>query len=644
MNKERVEYFSSNDVLYGHNLSKIEEMPIPLFENISINDAIEFFEIKRYFDEGTRYKTWTEQDFEKYKEKSDRLDGLTKRFFSQINDESINELYENIELGYHSQFWILFDICKLYNKISEEVFASLIEHEHVSPHDLFKHYHIAKKYGNVLRNYILNNDFCVPLVLHIYEQDFTDDEKMYLPAELTGEDICNYLETYVDGEKPNPNYLETILNMHCTKTFPITDELRLKAKKKYESEIERISQSATGVLYGISVSFDPNQEEPKACKSEGRDISVSYSTHWLQDSLDYESILNNFIYVFEFVDFPQMRSSHVCKKSNSSVFERAFAPKSSRYYHINQQFNALQAISAMQMSGYYDFLKENEINLEDVLLWFFTQYLQSEFNCPEIRVSMPSLGSSYAEKCSSIITAIETILRQYNLFAKNGCIDFELISMSTTPVVFDGVKSIVDNKYVYGNGKDYENLSFMLFSDQCMFSFVERIYKQGRSYDSFIDLLLKEEIFLSDYREREKESFEYMASFDLVSIDKNGKIEPKNKIKLAILRDLYQNDVISKKHYPSDAQKVIDEFIEKGILIEKSSFFSQPETDYLNYLLNRSEYNNGLEIRNKYIHGIQHVNQNETEHKQNYYILLRILILIAIKINDEFCLKEINEE
>ena len=58
----------------------------------------------------------------------------------------------------------------------------------------------------------------------------------------------------------------------------------------------------------------------------------------------------------------------------------------------------------------------------------------------------------------------------------------------------------------------------------------------------------------------------------------------------------------------------------------------------------RLEFVNGLEIRNKYIHGIQQVNMNEDEHKQNYYILLRLFVLLAIKINDEFCLRDSNEE
>ena len=84
--------------------------------------------------------------------------------------------------------------------------------------------------------------------------------------------------------------------------------------------------------------------------------------------------------------------------------------------------------------------------------------------------------------------------------------------------------------------------------------------------------------------------------------------------------------------------------IKEKIVTTKSTLFSKPETNYINYLLNRAEYDNGLEIRNRYMHGIQQVNLNEEEHKQNYLILLRLFILLAIKINDDFCLNQEKEE
>lgn len=51
---DRVKYYPPTDLFFGHNLSKIEAMEVPAFEEIDINDAIEFYQIKRYFDAETR--------------------------------------------------------------------------------------------------------------------------------------------------------------------------------------------------------------------------------------------------------------------------------------------------------------------------------------------------------------------------------------------------------------------------------------------------------------------------------------------------------------------------------------------------------------------------------------------------------------
>lgn len=143
--KDRVKFYSENDICYGWHLDKIETIVIPDIKDITINDAIEFYEIKRYFDAGTRLKIWNDAQVIEYKEKSVKLDSLCKRYFNSINDENIIELYGNIEYSYHSEFWTLFDICKLYNKISKEKFSILIEQKRVSPYDLFKHKSIVKK-------------------------------------------------------------------------------------------------------------------------------------------------------------------------------------------------------------------------------------------------------------------------------------------------------------------------------------------------------------------------------------------------------------------------------------------------------------------------------------------------------------------
>ena len=65
-----------------------------------------------------------------------------------------------------------------------------------------------------------------------------------------------------------------------------------------------------------------------------------------------------------------------------------------------------------------------------------------------------------------------------------------------------------------------------------------------------------------------------------------------------------------------------------------ATLLSKPEQDYFNYIFNNSEHGNALGLRNKYAHGNQP--NDEEKIKKDYYTILRMLILIVMKINDEF--------
>lgn len=100
-----------------------------------------------------------------------------------------------------------------------------------------------------------------------------------------------------------------------------------------------------------------------------------------------------------------------------------------------------------------------------------------------------------------------------------------------------------------------------------------------------------------------------------------------------VLQDLYKNDVACV--YTNPFPSVIEEMISAGDLRVGSTLFTEPERDYLNYMLNKSEFSDGLDLRNKYIHSTYP--QDEKEQKKDYITLLKLMVLVITKINDEFC-------
>ena len=78
--------------------------------------------------------------------------------------------------------------------------------------------------------------------------------------------------------------------------------------------------------------------------------------------------------------------------------------------------------------------------------------------------------------------------------------------------------------------------------------------------------------------------------------------------------------------------------MDRGIIYEECSLLTKYEVEYFDYILNKSEFTNGMDLRNKYSHGIQHVIYDENAHRINYYWFLIVITVLAIKINDDFCL------
>ena len=59
------------------------------------------------------------------------------------------------------------------------------------------------------------------------------------------------------------------------------------------------------------------------------------------------------------------------------------------------------------------------------------------------------------------------------------------------------------------------------------------------------------------------------------------------------------------------------------------SLLAEPEYQYIDYILNKREYSNGLDLRNRYIHDSNSANENMQHH--DYAILMKVMIILIIK-------------
>ena len=630
---ERVKYYPTDDFCCGRNLDKVETIYSTAPETLinDINDVLELYNIALYFRNNIKLSHWSDEEYDKYKECVGPFESSVKQYFNTLNDESILSTVISVESRYRDDFWELFEQCKMYNRISSNSFNEILSSDKVSVWEIFKQKQTIKKYGDIIREFLLVFYHSPQIIISSQELDRIG-KKRYLPDCLSNDDIDGIFMGFIDREERDIGLLKRIEETGLR----INPKTRLAAKRKHNSIVEELFADNSGIESKVQIRYEDRPDLAKVYEYEPFNTIITYDINWITDNLDYPTLLNNFIQLFDFAD-TQMRLQHVSLQSELGIVERTMFPAGPGCYPKGSAFTQKEMIASLQMKSYHNILSENGIRMESLIEWFFCTYLPAEFKAPEFRIPMPSEGTNYAEKCVLLSSAIDSVTRQFTVFGQEGELDFELLQLTSAGIKFGDIPSLLENKYAYGMGQDFQTTAFLLFSDQCMLSYVERIEKP---YSTFIELLLDEDILLSAFDERSCRDIRWLESRGFLQIDESGIIAMKNETEVSIIAELYKFEVINVNRLGVDTINVIHSLHERGFIKYCNTLLSEPEVSLLNYYLNRAEFLNGLDLRNRYSHGVQQTSDNEYEHLNHYYILLRIIIMLIIKINDEFCLEE----
>ena len=462
-----------------------------------------------------------------------------------------------------------------------------------------------------------------------------DKAPYFLPNELSAEQKMQILEKYISSEDCNMNYLQSLLNGRITnnKEFPVTSRLKQRAQKRLDAFWKNHFETHQGIKTGVSVEFTPDCPVEAGCLSrKGTDLCAQYNTSWFLENLDYPTLLNNFIYLFGYVDF-QFRSEFPAISSEMSEMEKNIGIRGPKEYRYGCAFEQRSLLFSAQLVVYANFLKRQGIAIEEVFQWFFEIYLKEEFGVENFSFPVCSPEASVLEKAKMMATEIERVFKQYKLYCEDGKIDHELLELETCSEKIDRIPSLRDNKYIYATGDENATAQFLLFSNQSVLGWVESC---GHKYETLYELLRKETVRLEDFANFQKRDLQWLIQRNLLAIDPIGAIIPAWK-KVRLLKDLYDKSVIVNGYY-SDCSTALEELQRQGFIRYESSLFSVPEQQYLNFMLNQAEYSNGYQLRNKYAHGSYIL--DEIRQQQDYTELLKIMVLIIIKINEEFCFRE----
>lgn len=626
----KVKFYSEYDMACGYELQNVvDNINSDSYKSIeSISDLFVFFNTLKYLDFET-FKSYIENnstvnsiDFKK------QLNAEIGKYLSK-NKKNIISLYDDVEFTDADDYFEIFDKYKLYLDITFTEFVDLTQKENFFVLNVLKYQNVSNKFDSILRPILLNEPQYVEAILN----KFLGETNLYLPASFTESDTLMLIEAYINSSQPNPNYLKKIINFPNDRGLKITDIIKLNAKRRLKDENDKLFKSGSSFVYSIIFSSQPDLSESIKFKHENNNTEFILNLNWVKENLDFPTLWNNFIHLFGIID-KQGRILSVSKKNGHSPLEELFIPTGNHLFRTTRTFDYLEMFNSIIIRGYLGTLDKCGVNIETMIEWFFKVYLKEEFFIENFEVNLPQKDTTYFEKCRTILPEMDRIFKQFNSLIDNGSIDQELIQMSSFSYMTNQIESLNLKKYVYPTDTWFENVAFLLFSDQSKIFYLPKF--KGK-YKNFYELITSEDINPTEFKQHQLLRINVLIRENIITEDENGFYKFSDIRLVAVLKELYYEDVISYWYFNKELRDVIDKLFNEGKVFFEETLLSRNEQDYFDFYLNRSKFSNGYDIRNRYLHG---TNSNDIkQHETDYYAILKLFIFVILKINDDFIIK-----
>ena len=502
-------------------------------------------------------------------------------FFHELKESTFATAISGVDYSYRSDVLDFLAKFNVFDRCSATVVLDALKADRFHNGDVLRCRALVRAYDDDVRSLMLASVDTAELILskHLLSGSRTG---IYLPASLTPADCRALLDAYVDDENANPNYLQLIATARVKPDLGIDAKLKLKARRAYDKFTTSYFATNQGMKTGVEISISDTQAEVVAASLEGMVAKFSYSRAWLAGNLDYPTILNNFIYVFEWTT-RHVLLSLPSYPSELGVMERLMMSGKDEYVK-GAAFRLKDQSSLLQMHMYREFLRSEGIDTEAVIAWFFTDYMRDEFGADHMRFRPSSESATYLEKCRHLFSEMESVLKQFRLYAENGELDLDLLSMTSEQLAYKQIPSTVPGKYAYvTDHNDIRGIQHLLFSDQSHLGYIDEELKVA----SLAELPLGNRVRYARFAGHQKPGIDFLLIRGVL-VNDDSQIKLASATQFLALRELWNNDAGNYWHHSPGGRAAIDAMVADDWLERRSTLLTTAEADYINYFLNQS--------------------------------------------------------
>ena len=531
--------------------------------------------------------------------------------------------YDSIDVFYKNVFWELVLFLEKINKDDVSQFESYIKKYNIRTINLKNVTKLIDLFPQVIKENFLSLPRNIEFFLNHQSGKFIDSNGLYIKLGITNEEINNLAREYCQTDSINPNYLQSIVEYKKLSKYEFDDEIKLLAKRKSDKFWEKHFETNEGFQYSISVGIKPLDSDKLY---EPIENGILLNEIILDEHHDFLTLLNNYISLFGFFNHETGLPWLVANEETFNL-TRYFSYKSNAHFEDFDSY--LKQYYGLLFYVYFDYLKKNNIDIEEIINWYFNIFLETELNIKGFHFHASNKESSYYERGKSIICEMDSILDQYELFFRHREIDQGLLEIKSKASSYASLKSFNEKKFLkLSNTSDNSALFSTLFSNQSILSFIS----SKKEHSTFFKHI-KSGVKITDFADYQVEQIKILIEKNILKLS-NDVIKFTNFQEINILNKLWKSGTYCLYYKDKLILDIAEDLCKKGYCEYSDNLFSEYESNYLSYILDDKKYGNGLKIRNKFSHG-KFSYKSEEEHQKNYLELLQIVIFYVMRINDE---------
>lgn len=595
-----------------------------VFTGMGLNFLLEFHHIQKYFENGLFLSRWTEEQKCAYQETVKFALAEIRNYFLALDPGQLVTIIAELEFDNRKNFWEFFRLYETHKRTDRNIMSAILKiHSHHIRYILcFRQ--LVDYYNNQIRSFLLTYQESAELLLSHYEKSNEREPSDYIfPKSLTDQDKQQIVDAYLDSEEPNLNYVQLAEN---SKQLKLSPRMLLKAKQKAEAIQEQYFNEENSMKISVGVSLKMDQPEPVIFEKQGSETTATYGGLYLDTLNSYTELFSVFKCLFAYTDEEGLITL-INKEAEMDNMENVFMRSKNEYFK-GFHFSHKDMLSLTQLGIMSHYLHRTQRSVENVIENFIQEYFVEMFNMTGLIFKAPETDLAPSDKIRLIAPEMEYLLKQFKNFVTDGHIDHELLQIDSTPVFFSEIPSLVVKKYITSEHPTIKKLQLYFFEPHSILS-----GRNERDERNLFQILINESVLKSTLEDYQRRYIDMFIQEGFLVINEKDEIKMVNPVRVFIAGQLRENGCLSYWHYSVNIRNEIDRLITEGILDSISRLFSTQENSYLNYYLNKKEFSNGMDLRNKYLHGSN--NRTIDHQKMDYLYFLRTFILILLKLKDD---------